>query len=81
MKILDDIKLDFSDVLLRPKRSPYSSRAEVSLERTLRFKYSTYSWTGIPIMVSNMDTTGTVEMAKTLEKHHIITCLHIFMFA
>jgi len=76
MKILDDIKLDFSDVLLRPKRSQYSSRAEVSLERTLKFKYSPYSWTGIPIMVSNMDTTGTIEMARSLQKHHIITCLH-----
>jgi len=76
MKILDEIKLDFSDVLLIPKRSPYSSRSEVSLERTLRFKYSSYSWTGIPIMVSNMDTTGTIEMAKALQAHHIITCLH-----
>ena len=76
MKILDDIKLDFSDVLLRPKRSQYSSRAEVSLERTLKFKYSPQSWTGIPIMVSNMDTTGTIEMAQSLQKHHIITCLH-----
>jgi GMP reductase len=76
MKILDDIKLDFSDVLLMPKRSPYSSRSEVSLERTLRFKYSKHEWTGIPIMVSNMDTTGTIEMAMELQKHKIITCLH-----
>ena len=76
MKILDDIKLDFSDVLLLPKRSPYSSRSEVSLERTLKFKYSTYEWTGIPIMVSNMDTTGTIEMAMELQKHKVITCLH-----
>lgn len=76
MKILDDVKLDFSDVLLLPKRSPYSSRSEVCLERTLKFKYSKYEWTGIPIMVSNMDTTGTIEMASELQKHKIITCLH-----
>ena len=76
MKILDDVKLDFSDVLLIPKRSPYSSRSEVSLERTLKFKYSKYEWTGVPIMVSNMDTTGTVEMATELQKHKIVTCLH-----
>jgi GMP reductase len=76
MKILDDVKLDFSDVLLLPKRSPYSSRSEVSLERTVRFKYSPYSWTGVPIMVSNMDTTGTIEMATELQKHKVITCLH-----
>jgi GMP reductase len=76
MKILDDIKLDFNDVLIIPKRSPYSSRSEVSLTRTFKFKYSPYSWTGVPIIVSNMDTTGTLEMAKALEEFKVITCLH-----
>jgi len=76
MKILDDVKLDFSDVLLLPKRSPYSSRSEVVLERTIKFKYSPLTWTGIPIMVSNMDTTGTFEMALALQTHKVITCLH-----
>jgi len=76
MKILDDVKLDFSDVLLLPKRSQYSSRSEVSLERTFKFKYSPYTWTGVPIMVSNMDTTGTIDMAIELQKHKVLTCLH-----
>lgn len=76
MKILDDIKLDFSDVLLLPKRSDYSSRSQVSLERTFKFKYSTETWTGVPIMISNMDTTGTIEMAIELQKHKVLTCLH-----
>ena len=76
MKILDDVKLDFSDVLLLPKRSDYSSRAQVSLERTFKFKYSPYAWCGVPIMVSNMDTTGTIEMALELQKHKVLTCLH-----
>jgi GMP reductase len=76
MKILDDVKLDFSDVLLLPKRSEYSSRSEVSLERVFKFKYSNYSWTGVPIMVANMDTTGTIEMALELQKHKVLTCLH-----
>ena len=76
MKILDDVKLDFSDVLILPKRSQYSSRLEVSLERTFKFKYSPYSWTGVPIMVSNMDTTGTIEMAAELQKYKVLTCLH-----
>jgi GMP reductase len=76
MKILDDVKLDFSDVLILPKRNQYSSRSEVTLERTIKFKYSPYSWTGVPIMVSNMDTTGTIEMAKEMEKHKVLTCLH-----
>ena len=76
MKILDDIKLDFSDVLILPKRNQYSSRSEVTLERTLKFKYSPYSWTGVPIMVSNMDTTGTIEMAFKMQTHKVLTCLH-----
>jgi GMP reductase len=76
MKILDDVKLDFNDVLILPKRSQYSSRSEVSLERKMKFKYSPYEWNGVPIMVSNMDTTGTIEMATALQKHKVITCLH-----
>jgi GMP reductase len=76
MKILDDVKLDYSDVLLLPKRSQYSSRSEVSLERTFKFKYSPYTWTGVPIIVSNMDTTGTIEMALEMQKHKVLTCLH-----
>ena len=81
MKILDDTKLDFTDVLILPKRSQYSSRSEVSLERTFRFKYSSYIWKGVPIMVSNMDTTGTIEMAMELQKHQILTCLHKYYTA
>jgi GMP reductase len=76
MKILDDVKLDFSDVLLLPKRSQYSSRSEVLLERTFKFKYSPYVWSGVPIMISNMDTTGTIEMALEMQKQKILTCLH-----
>jgi len=76
MKILDDVKLDYSDVLILPKRSQYSSRSEVSLERTFKFKYSPYTWTGVPIIVSNMDTTGTIKMALEMQKHKVITCLH-----
>lgn len=76
MKILDDVKLDFIDVLISPKRSQYSSRSEVQLERTFKFKYSSHTWTGVPIIVSNMDTTGTIEMALELQKHKVLTCLH-----
>jgi len=76
MKLLDETKYDFSDVLLLPKRTEYSSRSEVCLERSFRFKYSPHVWTGIPIIVSNMDTTGTIEMAKSLQNYKVLTCLH-----
>jgi GMP reductase len=81
MKILDDVKLDFSDVLILPKRSQYSSRSEVSLERTFKFRYSPLKWNGVPIMVSNMDTTGTIEMALELQNYKVITCLHKYYSA
>ena len=71
-----DIKLDFSDVLLKPKRSELHSRNDVILEREFIFKHSNRKWTGIPIIVSNMDTTGSIEMTKALQKFKIITCLH-----
>lgn len=76
MKLLDETKYDFSDVLLLPKRTEYNSRSEVCLERTFRFKYSPYVWTGVPIIVSNMDTTGTLEMARSLQSYKVLTCLH-----
>lgn len=81
MRIDLDIKLDFSDVLLLPKRSELSSRSEVDIEREMKFKHSPYIWKGVPIIVSNMDTTGTIEMAKQLQNLKIITCLHKYYTA
>jgi GMP reductase len=78
MRIENDIKLDYKDVLFRPKRSVLQSREEVNLTRKFAFKNSQQSWEGVPVMASNMDTVGTVEMAKTLAQHKIITCLHKF---
>ncbi len=76
MRIDNDVKLDFSDVLIRPKRSTLTSRKHVDLERTFTFMHSGRSWTGIPIVAANMDTTGTFEMARALAKHKMITALH-----
>ena len=76
MKIDNDIKLDFKDVLIRPKRSELSSRNDVNLSREIKFKYSKYKWNGIPIICSNMDTVGTVSMYNSLSKNKIITCFH-----
>ena len=75
MRIEDEVKLDFKDVLIRPKRSTLSSRKEVDLKRTYKFKHSDREWTGIPIMASNMDGVGTLSMAKSLWDHRLFTCL------
>jgi GMP reductase len=78
MHIENEVKYDFSDVLIKPKRSYYTSRKEVDLERKFRFKWSNMVWKGIPIAASNMDTVGTVGTAKVLSKHNTLTCLHKF---
>tara|TARA_B100000123_G_scaffold82032_1_gene59096 strand:+ start:981 stop:1973 length:993 start_codon:yes stop_codon:yes gene_type:complete len=70
----EDIKLDYSDVLIRPKRSTMSSRGEVYLGRRHKFVWSKKVWTGIPIMSANMDTVGTPALHKVLSKHKMITC-------
>lgn len=77
-----EVKLDYKDVLIRPKRSTLSSRSQVTLERTYKFKHSPKRSFGgvtegiVPIVVANMDTTGTFEMAKALHKHNMMVALH-----
>ena len=75
MRIEEDIKLDYADVLFRPKRSTLSSRKDVELKRTYKFKYSNHQWSGIPIIAANMDGVGEIEVAKNLAKFEIMTCL------
>lgn len=75
MRIVDDVKLDFKDVLIQPKRSTLSSRNEVDLNRTFQFKHSKQTWTGIPLMAANMDGVGTWDMAVELQKHNLFTCM------
>ncbi len=75
MRIEEELKLDYSDVLFRPKRSTLLSRKDVNLKRTYRFKYSNNEWSGIPIMAANMDGVGELGIAEKLSKHEMITCL------
>lgn len=74
MRIDNDTKLDYSDVLLRPKRSTLSSRSEVDLTRQYTFKNGkTYS--GVPVVASNMDGVGTFSVARALKEQNLLTCL------
>jgi GMP reductase len=75
MRIEEDIKLDFRDVLIRPKRSTLASRREVELKRNYVFKHSKFEWSGVPIMAANMDGVGTLRMAEALYEHRMFTCL------
>ena len=75
MRIEADIKLDYKDVLLRPKRSTMGSRKEVDLQRTYKFRNSKKEYTGIPVMAANMQGVGTFKMAEELIKVPMFTCL------
>ena len=79
MRIEDDIKLDFNDVLIRPKRSTLISRKNAELDRTFSFKYSDHVWKGVPIVASNMDHTGTISMYNVLSEYKMLTALCKFV--
>ena len=76
MRLLNEIQLDYDNVLIRPHRSNLVSRKEVKLTRKMKFKHSQAEWTGIPIMAANMDTTGTFEISNVFEENTMFTCLH-----
>ena len=73
MRIEQDLKLDFKDVLIRPKRSTLSSRSEVDIAREFIFLHSQQKYHGIPIIAANMDSTGTFEMARALARQRLST--------
>lgn len=81
MRIETDTKLDFHNVLIRPKRSVLSSRSDVDLVRSFKFPHSTQTWEGVPIIAANMDTTGTFDVYRVLSKHRIVTAMNKFYSA
>ncbi|EAS65538.1 guanosine 5'-monophosphate oxidoreductase [Photobacterium angustum S14] len=76
MRIEQDLKLGFKDVLFRPKRSTLKSRSQVELTRDFTFKHSGRQWSGVPIIAANMDSVGSFEMVKSLSKHNVMTAVH-----
>jgi len=84
MRIDNELRLDYKDVLIRPKRSTLKSRKQVQLERRFMFRnydpdfpdnIEDHHYRGIPIMASNMDGVGTFAMADKLAEGRIFTCL------
>ena len=67
MRIEEDLKLDFKDVLIRPKRSTLASRADVDITRELTFRWTGQTFTGVPVIAANMDGVGTMAMARAFE--------------
>lgn len=76
MRIEQDLKLGFKDVLIRPKRSTLKSRSQVDLNRQFTFKHSGKTWSGVPIIAANMDSVASFEMAVSLAEHNVMTAVH-----
>jgi len=76
MRIDNEVKLDFKDVLIVPKRSTIKSRKDVDINRTFNFKNSGHKWEGFPLVVANFDVTGTFEMSLSMAKFKAMTALH-----
>jgi len=76
VRIESEVKLDYSDVLICPKRSEAPSRRNVNLLRKYRFLNSKVEWQGVPILAANMSTVGTLAMAREFNRKAMIACLH-----
>ncbi len=76
MQIDPQIRYDYQDVLIRPKRSTLDSRQAVSLDREYTFLNSKEVWEGVPIIAANMDVTGTIPMLEALSEFGAMTALH-----
>jgi GMP reductase len=75
MRLENEVKLDYKDVLIRPKRSALKSRKDVDLKRTYTFRHSKKTWSGVPIIAANMDGVGTFDMHNALAQHQMLTCI------
>ncbi len=75
MRISQEIKLNFEDVLLQPKRSTLTSRQDVEMTRKFSFRNSNKVLDFCPIFASNMDGVGTFSMAKILQEYKMMTVI------
>ena len=75
MRLDNEIKLDYKDVLLKPKRSTLSSRRDVDMTRTFTFRNSGHTYECCPIVASNMDGVGTFSMAKAIQEYKMMTTI------
>lgn len=79
MKISQDRKLEFNDVLIVPRKSTLKSRSEVNLEKTFYFYHSPRSLTCVPVFCSNMASVAGLHMAYELSKYKYLTALHKYL--
>jgi len=71
------VKLDFNNVLIIPRRSDVCSRRDVDLDRSFTFvrpRQHAQHWKGVPIISSNMDTVTGIESFDVLRRHNFLSC-------
>ncbi len=71
-------KLNFDEVLIIPSASDINSRNDINLINSYKLPISGINWTGIPIIASNMDYVGTLDMANILQEKKLLTALTKF---
>ena len=76
MQILEKTELDFSDVLIKPRRSTIESRKDADIKREYKFKWYPKTIMGTGIIQANMGTIGNFEVSKKMLKSGLFACLH-----
>ena len=76
MQIINETQLDFSDVLIKPRRSSIDSRSKVDITREYKFKWCPYVIKGTGIMQANMGTIGNFEVSRMMLDNGLFACLH-----
>lgn len=76
MQIINETQLDFSDVLIKPRRSSIDSRSKVNITREYKFKWCPSIIIGTGIMQSNMGTIGNFEVSRKMLENNLFACLH-----
>lgn len=74
--IIEEVQLDYCDVMIKPKRSTLNSRSEPDVYRLYKMKHTDRVLYGNGLIVANMATTGTFAMAEVFAKNLMFTCLH-----
>lgn len=76
MQIINEVQLDFSDVLIKPRRSSIDSRSKVNIARKYSFKWCPLEIMGTGIMQANMGTIGNFEVTRKMLDNGLFACLH-----
>jgi len=79
MQIIQQPQLDFCHVMMKPKRSSLTSRADVSLVREFKGKWNPENtFKCVPICAANMDNITTVKMAQVLTDNQMMITMGKF---